>query len=249
MWSSGWYAETFLLAEGREAEGVREHYNFVKQKEERLKEAQGFDKIALEIDIERDARDSEYGKVVAGHERRRRELMLMPTCAGVAEIEYSRLVKTDRAEIHWELCRAALAVGRFAEMAKELGIERPRRTYADSILPLVKLHAERQGHGHQLTPPGLVAGDAASSSSPPSHTTSPTAVAAASRISSPAASSYRLSSSKLYETFKSKGAETFRGFYGSSSSKAANNSFTRGSSAAAKGKKGGSILQDVDLSA
>ena len=89
-----------------------------------------------------------------------RTTLQMPTPAGVVDIVYRtlagqeeksfvhsrKLFKTARSEYLWGRCREALHTGKFEQMARELGIQRPTRelTFYELILPLLVVRRQSQ---------------------------------------------------------------------------------------------------------
>ena len=172
------YVETFFCStEAADSQRAREHYNFKMAETAKLNDSSttGFDKLAVNMDMMRQSRAPVFA-AMSGHNRVQMATLLMPTIAGVAEITYGSLMGTQRSGQLWDLCRKALIEGTFADMAKEMGVQRRIRTYADAIfLPLLQLFREKEKFRlSQLSPPA-----AALAAAPPQPAAAPTVPAAA----------------------------------------------------------------------
>ena len=151
MWTPSAYCDTLFQTEDEITSEIREKYNYDRAHEMALQNAKGLEKIAVQA---RHTMLVSHQKV-KGPDVHRLMVLQMPTCAGVAEIVYSKLFRTDRSHALWKKCQDALDEGVFEEMAKEMGIVRQKRRLLDQFLPLVET-------AKQLSPPSLRSGSSPS---------------------------------------------------------------------------------------
>ena len=141
MQTASAYTELYFGVEDEEAQDAREYYNYRKGLEAQASTASGFERLAIEMEM---SRLSVRTSVRMRGERSRRNLLQMPTIAGVAEIAARDLMKTQRSSALWDVCRIALQNGTFAEMAAEMGLKRKiPKTLGEKLLPLLPIDRQK----------------------------------------------------------------------------------------------------------
>jgi hypothetical protein len=169
----GAFVDANFGTECSEAEEVRTRYNVERRRRQGVFETTSWEAVAGMGARRRQAnltqaavpsaliaiRAEEAGEDDEPRDRYVRQVLHMPTSAGVVEIVYMtrdgqdegtfahrKLFKMARSEYLWGRCRAALLTGKFEQMARELGLERPTRelTFYELILPLLVVRRQSQ---------------------------------------------------------------------------------------------------------
>jgi len=125
--------DAYFLAEDDGALEARERYNFSRAQQKDMEAAKGFERLAVSMH----RYSTSQAPIIAQARKSRRIILLMPTIAGTAEIVYTELFQTARSAQLWDICRDALNDHRFVEMAREMGLQRPKHNMIDTLRPML----------------------------------------------------------------------------------------------------------------